>query len=120
MRFKSDENIHPDATQLLRMAGHDVRSVRDQNLRGTSDSNLAQVCRDEHRALVTLDLDFADIRTYPPEFFHGIIVLRLGSQSRGHVVGAMTRLLTLFDQHPLAGHLWIADEVSVRVRGGNP
>ena len=37
-----------------------------QGLRGGADPTLAEICKRESRALVTLDLDFADIRTYPP------------------------------------------------------
>src|SRR5437762_2345804 len=119
MRFKTDENIHPDAAQLLRMAGHDAQTVWDQNLRGTADPNLANICQQEQRVLITLDLGFADIRAYPPGQFHGIIVLRLGSQSGPSVVQAIKRLSPLLDQYPLDRHLWVVDESSVRVRGTN-
>ena len=120
MRFKTDENVHPDAAQLLRMAGHDVLTVWDEHLDGTPDSNLARVCQQEGRPLITLDLDFSDIRAYPPEQYHGIIVLRLGSQARAHVVQATGRVVLLLATHPLDAYLWIVDEVSVRIRGGNP
>jgi len=32
----------------------------------TSDPELLDVCRQEHRILLTLDLDFANIVDYPP------------------------------------------------------
>jgi hypothetical protein len=32
---------------------------------GEVDEQLLQVCSREHRALITLDLDFADIKSYP-------------------------------------------------------
>ena len=35
MRFKVDENLHPDAADLLRSAGHDAMTVYDHGrLRG--------------------------------------------------------------------------------------
>jgi hypothetical protein len=34
---------------------------------GHSDAEIAQVCQREARVLVTMDLDFADIRAYPPQ-----------------------------------------------------
>jgi predicted nuclease of predicted toxin-antitoxin system len=70
---------------LLAGAGHDVQTVYDEGLRGSPDEAIAQHCRSEDRALVTLDLDFADIRTYPPASQPGTIVLRVGNQSRPHV-----------------------------------
>jgi hypothetical protein len=43
---------------------------------GKPDPFVAAVCEEECRSLLTLDLAFSDIQTYPPANFHGIIVLR--------------------------------------------
>jgi len=67
-----------------------------------------------------LDLDFADIRTYPPHHHAGIVVLRLKSQDQPHVLSVLNRLIDkAFDVQPLAGLLWIVDERGLRIRG-NP
>jgi predicted nuclease of predicted toxin-antitoxin system len=68
-KFKVDENLPVDVVELLSLAGHDAVSVLDQQLGGRPDPLLASVCQHEGRALVTLDLDFADIRTYPPSSY---------------------------------------------------
>lgn len=62
VRFKLDENIPGDAASSLRAAGHEVQSVVDEHLEGTPDAQLLDACRNESRLLITLDLDFADIR----------------------------------------------------------
>ena len=49
-------------TNLLRQAGHDAITVFDQDLQGHSDTEIASVCRAEKRVIVTIDLDFSDIR----------------------------------------------------------
>ena len=58
---------HPDvivwrcarlSLELVRAAGHDVMTVKDQGLAGTADESLFQVCAAEARALITLDHDF--------------------------------------------------------------
>ena len=116
MRFKTDENLHPDAAALLRSAGHDALTIWDQDLRGRPDTDIAAICRAESRALVTLDLDFADIRRYPPEQYAGILVLRVGNQSKTHVLSVIQSLLPLLTTQPLQGRLWIADEQAVRIR----
>jgi predicted nuclease of predicted toxin-antitoxin system len=118
MRFKVDENLHDDVAAAFRAAGHDARTVFEQGLRGQSDQDLAWVCRQEQRAIVTLDLDFANIRTYPPENFSGLIVLRVVSQSRPHVLEVLSPILKLLKREPLSGHLWIVSEAGVRVRSG--
>jgi predicted nuclease of predicted toxin-antitoxin system len=117
MRFKTDENVHPEAAALLRTAGHEAITVRDQGLRGCADPTVADVCRREGRVLVTLDKGFGDIRLYPPEIHPGLIVLRLERQDRKSVVRALERLLPLLITEPLVGRLWVVDESSLRVRG---
>jgi predicted nuclease of predicted toxin-antitoxin system len=79
IRFKTDENLHPETADLLRSAGHDALTVWDQSLRGRPDADIAAICRAEGRALVTLNLDCADIRKYPPEQYGGIVVLRVAA-----------------------------------------
>ncbi len=91
MRFKTDENLPIELTDLLRQHQHDGVSVQDQQMGGQADPLVAQVCQAEDRALVTCDLHFADIRTYPPEDYHGIIVLRPGIQT----VSSLLRLMSL-------------------------
>lgn len=118
MKFKTDENLHPEVAQWLRGAGHEAVTVWDQSLQGIEDERLAAVCRGEGRALLTLDSDFADIRRYRPHQHAGIIVLRLGFQCRRHVLSVVQRVEPLLGTLPLQGRLWIADETSVRVREG--
>ena len=116
MRFKTDENLHPELAEFLRENGHDAITVWEQGLRGRSDSDLAGACQSEHRALVTLDVGFADIRVYPPRQFAGLIVLRVTNQSRRNILRVFPRILSLLKSEPLAGQLWIVDDYGVRVR----
>lgn len=116
-RLKIDENLHPDVAAMFGNLGHDAVTVWDQGLRGTPDATLAQHCLAEGRALVTQDLDFADIRTYPPETFPGLIVVRLAHQDKASVVDTLRRLVPLLENEPLHNHLWIVDEQSIRIHG---
>jgi predicted nuclease of predicted toxin-antitoxin system len=117
MRFKIDENLHDDVQALFAANAHDVETVHSEGLRGCDDAKLAAHCYLESRAVVTLDLDFADIRTLPAGH-PGVIVLRVGNQSRRHVLGVMERVLELLKNEPLAGRLWIVSDADVRIRGG--
>lgn len=82
MKFKIDENLPQEFAQLLGRAGHDAESVLDEGLVGDPDSRIIEVCRNEDRCLITLDLDFSDMRTYPPVNLKGLVVLRLRSQDK--------------------------------------
>lgn len=118
MKFKIDENLPVEFAELLTSAAHDAVTVLTQGLQGTDDPTLADVCVQEDRILVTLDLDFADIRSYPPQDFPGFIVLRVGRHDKRHLMAVFQRAISLMDQEPLARRLWIVEEIRVRIRGG--
>lgn len=116
MRFKVDENLHDDIAAALRARGHDAVTVHDQSMRGDTDARLSEVCRAEGRAIVTFDLDFANVRDYPPGDHPGLIVLRLADQSRTYVLRIFVAVLDLLDREELAGCLWVVEENRVRIR----
>ena len=117
MQFKTDENLPVEIAELLTSAGHDAKTVNDQQLKGVTDTVLMDVCRNEQRALVTLDIDFSDIRAYPPQEFSGVIVLRVGSQTKKHLMEVFKRIIPLIGREPLRHHLWIVEETKIRIRG---
>jgi len=116
MNFKIDENLPVEIAELLKQAGYGASTVFQQNLAGTSDSNLAAVCMAEKHAIITLDTDFADSRSFPPDTFHGIIVMRLNRQDKLHVIEVFRRVMSLFDKETIEGHLWLVEENKIRIR----
>ena len=121
MLFKVDENLHEEVAVLLRQHGHDAVTVYDQQMQGQVDDDVAAVCRQEGRVIVTQDLDFSNILTYAPQDYAGIIVLRLHDQSRPSVAAMVARIIPLFATESLVGCLWIVDEIGARIRqGGTP
>ena len=59
MKLKLDENLGERWRALLVAAGHDVSTVALQRMESAPDRAVIETCRQEGRALVTLDLDFA-------------------------------------------------------------
>ena len=96
MNFKTDENLPIEVAESLRQRGHDVLTVMDQQLAGRPDTDVATICQSEQRALVTLDLDFADLRAYPPDAYAGLVVLRPGIQSVTAVVRLAEQMVRNF------------------------
>ena len=119
MRFKVDENLPEESAELLTRAGHDAVTVISQGMGGGPDANLATVCRSENRALVTLDLDFANVRAYPPTEYPGIVVFRPASQARSRVLRLVRLVCESVAREGLAGKLWIVDETGIRIREGD-
>ena len=101
MKFKVGENLPVEAAQVLREAGHDTVTVLEQYHGGGTDVHLATLCQQEGRVLITLDLDFADIRAYPPADYPGLIVLRLGRHHKPYVLSVLTRLMRVLGTEPL-------------------
>jgi predicted nuclease of predicted toxin-antitoxin system len=115
-RFKIDENLPIEVAELLRQANYDAMTVGEQTLQGTMDLRLAQVCLQEHRALITLDTDFANLRTYPPKDYAGLVVLRVRHQDKLQILATVSRLLPYFAKERLSGRLWVVDEQRLRIR----
>ncbi|NIM99396.1 MAG: hypothetical protein GTO24_15400 [candidate division Zixibacteria bacterium] len=117
MKFKVDENLPVEISELLRQAGHDATTILEQDLSGVSDSDIAAFCQRERRVFLTLDTGFADIRAYPPEEFSGLVVLRLKRQDKPYILEIFARLIQIFPTEPLEGHLWIVEEGRIRISG---
>lgn len=105
VRFKLDENISRNALELLAHAGHDAHSVVDEQLAGGRDERILEACQQEGRILVTLDLDFADIRLYPPSKHQGIWVLRPSTQSVRDTLSVLRGALSILGTEPTAKRL---------------
>jgi predicted nuclease of predicted toxin-antitoxin system len=77
MRFFVDANLPRSVTALLIRLGHQVEFARDASLGAATDMEIAVHVQKTSAALLTRDLDFGDVRRYPPEDYNGIVVLRL-------------------------------------------
>jgi predicted nuclease of predicted toxin-antitoxin system len=116
VKFKLDENIGRHGLALLSAAGHDVLTVRDQNLGGAMDEKLFEVCAPERRALITLDHDFGQVPRFPPEVSAGIIVLEAGPRvSVASILDRLKDFLFVLERHSVAGSLWIVEPGRVRI-----
>ena len=115
-RFKLDENLPRDAEALLRKAGHDPHAVLDEQLGGNPDHRVFDASQAEDRILVSFDLDFSDIRVYPPASHKGIWVLRPHTQSIDNTLALLKAALRVLETEPTRGRLWIIEPERVRIR----
>lgn len=116
LRFKLDENIPRRVESGLRDLGNDVESAQSEGLAGAPDPDLLAACIAEDRILVTLDLDFADIRTYRPGSYRGVWVLRPAEQSFASILELALAGVRLASVERTAGQLWVIDQRRVRIR----
>lgn len=116
MKLKLDENLPAELATDLREAGHEAHTVPDEGLAGSPDNVILERVQSEGRALLTMDKGIADVRTYPPERYAGIVLLRPRTSGRSDVMAFVRRHLPALLQTDLAGHLLVVSEAGIRVR----
>ena len=115
MKLKLDENLGQKAIKQFHQAGFDVITVAEQDMRGSSDEALIEVCRSEQRCLVTLDMGFANPLFYQPADYAGIAVIRLPKeQSMNDLLLALNTLINSLKKRAIKGQLWIVYKDRIR------
>jgi predicted nuclease of predicted toxin-antitoxin system len=118
MRFLIDANLPRAVIAALESAGHQVEFARDVGLGAAPDEQIAARARESGAALLTRDMDFADVRRYPPDQYFGIVVVRLPDTAVAiEIVHVLKRfLLEPGFLEPLSGRLAIVEVDRVRFR----
>lgn len=118
MRFLIDANLPRSIVALVARLGHDVEFARDVGLAAAADADVVARAKAHRAALITRDMDFADIRRYPPEQYSGLVVLRVADTLKA---GEIAQIVERFLREPhflslLAGRLAIVEVDRVRFR----
>jgi predicted nuclease of predicted toxin-antitoxin system len=117
VRIKVDENIGFSGVKLLRERGHDVMTVRQQELGGAQDNEIFDACVDEGRVLITMDRDFGHVLRFPPERTAGIVILELGAPASRRVLNErLEDFLAIATERSVSGELRVVEPGRVRVR----
>lgn len=119
MLFKIDENLPVELADMLAKSGHDAKTLKEQHMQGIKDPGLIEKCNREQRALITLDMDFADIKAYPPDEMSGIIVLRVRKHSKRHILNVFSRVIAFMRSEPVKRRLWVVEESRIRIHEKN-
>jgi predicted nuclease of predicted toxin-antitoxin system len=102
--------------QLLREGSYDVDTVLGERLAGSTDELPWSRVVADGRFLVTLDLDFSDVRRFRPGTHPGILLIRAHGTSSSAVLRVLRRVLAERSLEDLRGCLAVVDERSTRVR----
>jgi predicted nuclease of predicted toxin-antitoxin system len=118
MHFLIDANLPRSILPTLARLGHSAEHVNDIGLKGAPDEQIVARARATQAALITRDLDFSDIRQYPPADFHGIVVMRIPDDTAAaDIVRILERFMhqtAIIEQLP--GHLVILESDHFRFR----
>lgn len=104
--------------EVARRAGDEAVHANDVGLGAATDEAVASHAKAHGLTLVTRDLDFSDVRAYPPADYPGLVVLRLSEHLVAEEICSVFALLLAqrdLVEH-LAGRLAILEDGRVRVR----
>lgn len=116
MKIKLDENLSRHLKQDLSAEGHDVCTAFDEGLLGKSDEAIAEAAQSENRMLFTLDLEFADLRKYPPGSHSGIVLFRPKSMGPESVKQFVLQFVKSANLSDLASCVVVVDPNRIRIR----
>jgi predicted nuclease of predicted toxin-antitoxin system len=77
LRFFADHCVPNSVGVALSGAGHEVHRLRDHLPTDSPDPDVIAKAQDLDAILVSLNGDFADIVTYPPAAYRGIVSLQV-------------------------------------------
>lgn len=120
LRFLADHCISNSIVEALSSAGHEVLKLRDVMPQESPDSAVIEKAQELGAILLSLNGDFADIVTYPPSKYRGIVCLQLRNHPET-IPNVMARLIAYLHSEVdrrlhLQGKLVLVEPDRIRVR----
>ena len=119
LRFLADHCISNSIVRTLRGANHDVVRLRDVLPVESSDAVVIAKAQEIDAILLSLNGDFADIVSYPPENYKGIVALQVRNHSE-ILPNLMARLTAYLNVQPAMQHylrkLLVVEVDRIRIR----
>jgi predicted nuclease of predicted toxin-antitoxin system len=116
VKIKLDENLPDRLVAVLTGLGHDVDTVRAEQLTGRADPDVWSAAQAAQRLLITQDLDFSDMRRYTPGTHAGLLLLRLTRPGRNALFERVSTVFQTEKVEDWTGCLVVATEQKIRIR----
>ena len=116
MKIKLDENLPNRLVSVLSDFGHDVDTVRSEQLAGCDDHAVWNGAQSAGRFLITQDLDFSDVRRYVPGTHAGLLLVRLAKPGRDVLLERVSMRFATEPVDDWRGCLIVATDRKVRVK----
>ncbi|MCF8083661.1 MAG: DUF5615 family PIN-like protein [Deltaproteobacteria bacterium] len=118
--FRGEHCVSNSIMEALRNAGHEVLRLKDHLPTDSPDPVVIAKAQELNALLISLNGDFSDIVTYPPEKYRGIIA----HQIRNHpevIPELMAKLIDFLSLHAemdyYSGKLLLVEPHRIRIRG---
>ena len=116
MKIKLDESLPDRVVAVLTGLGHDVDTVRTQQLTGRPDPDVWSAAQVARCFQITQDLDFSDMRRYTPGTHVGLLLVRLTRPGRNALFERVSTVFQTEKVEDWTGCLVVAAEQKIRVR----
>ena len=116
MKIKLDENLPDRLVAVLTGLGHNVDTVRTEQLTGRADPDMWSAAQAAQRFLITQDLDFSDVRRYTPGTHAGLLLVRLTRPGRNALFERVSTVFQTEKVEEWTGCLVVATEQKIRIR----
>ncbi len=119
LQFLADHCVPNSVIQTLRDSNHDVLRLRDILPVESPDAIVIAKALDLSKILLTLNGDFADIVTYPPSKYKGIVALQVHNHPE-IIPQLLARLNAYLSAQPsmedYRGKLFVVEVNRIRIR----
>ncbi|MEG4329235.1 DUF5615 family PIN-like protein [Microcoleus sp. herbarium5] len=119
LRLFIDQCVPKSIIQILRDTGHEVFVLGDYIPIESPDTIVIAKAQELNAILVSLNGDFADIVTYPPSSYQGIISIQLRNHPEiiPQLMARLTEYLSLHDsEEHYRGKLLLVEVYRIRIR----
>jgi predicted nuclease of predicted toxin-antitoxin system len=116
VRFLADMGLARSTTAFLRAQGHDAVHLRDEGLQRLDDQDIIVKARQEHRVILTHDLDFGRIIALSGANIPSVITFRLADMRPPQVNAHLSEVIHRFSEALARGALVSVGERGIRVR----
>lgn len=119
--FLVDEDMPRDTAEALRRAGYTAEDVRDVGFGGRSDDEIFAYAQTHEAIVVTQDMGFSNVLSFPLGTHAGIIVMRVpNALPISQVINELLRSLAGLEDENLVGLLVIVEIGRTRIRRLQP
>jgi predicted nuclease of predicted toxin-antitoxin system len=116
MRFLIDMALSPQVSVWLAAQGHDAVHASQFSLSQAPDTEILTAAIDQHRVVVTADLDFPRLLATLGARGPGLILLRGGNYNNAQVLECVRRVLAIIPADELGGSIVVVDRDKLRRR----
>ncbi len=116
-RFFLDENLSYLTVDVFKKLDFLVEHVRDVNLQGATDKEIASYAKSKKAILVTKDIEFGSILLYSSGSHFGVIIIRLPHHSTTQDINnALEHFLKAVDYPSLVNSITVIEKGRYRKR----